>query len=56
VAERINQLADRLEREGPFSFSSCFSFLRPDAQMGWDEIRHEAVVTFLAVWRWPSSA
>jgi segregation and condensation protein A len=49
VAERINQLADRLEREGPFAFSSCFSFLRPDAVMGWDEIRHEAVVTFLAV-------
>jgi segregation and condensation protein A len=49
VAERINQLVSRLEGEGSFSFSSCFSFLRPDHTMGWEEIRHEAVVTFLAV-------
>ncbi|HTM22840.1 MAG TPA: hypothetical protein VL172_20095, partial [Kofleriaceae bacterium] len=42
-------LADRLEREGPFTFTSCFSFLKPEVAMGWEEIRHEAVVTFLAV-------
>ncbi len=49
VAERINQIADRLEREGSFAFLTCFSFLREGAELGWDEIRHEAVVTFLAV-------
>ena len=49
VAERINQIADRLEREGAFGFMTCFSFLREGAEFSWDEIRHEAVVTFLAV-------
>jgi len=49
VAERINQLADRLEREGSFAFASCFAFLTDGAEHGWEEIRHEAVVTFLAV-------
>jgi len=47
VSERINQLADRLEREGSFTFESCFRFLREE--MSAAEARHEAVVTFLAV-------
>ena len=47
VSERINQLADRLEREGSFTFESCFRFLREE--MSLPEARHEAVVTFLAV-------
>lgn len=47
VSERINQLADRLEREGSFTFESCFRFLREEMSLA--EARHEAVVTFLAV-------
>jgi segregation and condensation protein A len=47
VSERINLLADRLEREGSFTFSSCFRFLREEVTL--EEARHEAVVTFLAI-------
>jgi segregation and condensation protein A len=47
VSERINQLADRLELEGSFTFESCFRFLREEMSLA--EARHEAVVTFLAV-------
>jgi len=47
VSERINQLADRLAREGSFTFESCFRFLREE--MSPSQARHEAVVTFLAV-------
>jgi segregation and condensation protein A len=47
VSERINQLADRLEVEGTFTFSSCFRFLREEVTL--EEARHEAVVTFLAL-------
>jgi segregation and condensation protein A len=47
VSERINQIADRLEAEGTFTFSSCFRFLREEVTI--DEARHEAVVTFLAL-------
>jgi len=49
VSQRINQLADRLESSGSFSFISCFRFLEEDAEFSIEEIRHEAVVTFLAV-------
>jgi segregation and condensation protein A len=47
VSERINQLADRLDREGSFTFESCFRFLREEMSLA--QARHEAVVTFLAV-------
>ncbi len=47
VSDRINQLADRLEAEGSFTFASCFRFLREEVTI--DEARHDAVVTFLAV-------
>lgn len=49
VSQRINQLTDRLESEGGFSFLSCFRFLKPGVIMTSEEIRHEAVVTFLAI-------
>ncbi len=49
VSQRINQLADRLEGEGSFTFTSCFRFLEEDAEFSIEEVRHEAVVTFLAV-------
>jgi segregation and condensation protein A len=47
VSERINQIADRLEAEGTFTFASCFRFVREEVTL--EEARHEAVVTFLAL-------
>ena len=41
-------LADRLEREGTFTFTSMFRFAQPDVEMTYAEIKHEAVVTLLA--------
>ena len=49
VSQRISELTDRLEREASFSFLSCFRFLQEGVEMGANEIRHEAVVTFLAI-------
>jgi segregation and condensation protein A len=49
VSQRISELTDRLEREPSFSFLSCFRFLQEGVEMGAGDIRHEAVVTFLAV-------
>ena len=39
----------RREVEGRFSFTSMFSFVRDGIPRAADEIRHEAVVTFLAL-------
>ncbi len=50
VGQKIAELTDRLEAEGRFTFSSMFSFLREGAApRSLPEIRHEAVVTFLAL-------
>ena len=49
VSQRISELTDRLETEGRFAFSSMFSFLRDGVARTAEEIRHEAVVTFLAL-------
>lgn len=49
VSERINHLVDRLETEKSFSFMSCFTFLTKEGVISSAEIRHEAVVTFLAM-------
>lgn len=49
VSQRISELTDRLEVEGSFSFVSMFRFARGDVEMSAAEIRHEAVVTLLAV-------
>jgi segregation and condensation protein A len=50
VGQKIAELTDRLEAEGRFTFTSMFSFLREDAApRSMPEIRHEAVVTFLAL-------
>ena len=45
VGQRIAELTDRLERETRFTFVSMFSFEGRSV----DEIRHDAVVTFLAL-------
>jgi segregation and condensation protein A len=49
VSQKIGELTDRLEQEGRFSFSSMFSFVRDGQPRTLEEIRHEAVVTFLAL-------
>jgi segregation and condensation protein A len=49
VSQKIAELTDRLEAEGRFTFSSMFSFLRDGVARSMPEIRHEAVVTFLAL-------
>ena len=49
VSQRINQLTDQLEQTGSLTFLSCFSFLHPGVVMTSEEIRHEAVITFLAI-------
>ena len=49
VSQKISELTDRLEAEGRFTFSSMFSFLRTGVERSMLEIRHEAVVTFLAL-------
>lgn len=49
VSQKISELTDRLEREDRFAFTSMFSFLRDDVARSLEEIKHEAVVTFLAL-------
>ena len=49
VSQRISDLTDRLEREGTFTFTSMFRFAQPGVELTAAEIRHEAVVTLLAV-------
>jgi segregation and condensation protein A len=49
VSQRISELTDRLEKEGRFTFTSMFSFIRDGQPRTIEEIKHEAVVTFLAL-------
>ncbi len=49
VSQKITELTDRLEAEGRFTFTSMFSFLRDGVERSAADIRHEAVVTFLAL-------
>jgi segregation and condensation protein A len=49
VSQKIAELTDRLESEGRFTFSSMFSFLRDATPRTLAEVKHEAVVTFLAL-------
>lgn len=49
VSQKISELTDRLETEGKFTFTSMFSFMRDGVVRTIEEVRHEAVVTFLAL-------
>jgi segregation and condensation protein A len=49
VSQKIAELTDRLETEGRFAFTSMFSFLRDGVERSHADVRHEAVVTFLAL-------
>jgi segregation and condensation protein A len=48
ITDRITELADRLEREGSFSFESCFSVVE-EAGQPLGAIKGQVVVTFLAI-------
>jgi segregation and condensation protein A len=49
ITDRINQLVDRLEAEGSFTFHSCFDFLQAPEPMFVADAKHQVVVTFLAI-------
>ncbi|MDX2091757.1 MAG: segregation/condensation protein A [Kofleriaceae bacterium] len=49
VSQKIAELTDRLETEGQFTFTSMFSFMRDNQPRTQAEIKHEAVVTLLAL-------
>jgi segregation and condensation protein A len=47
ITDRINELVDRLEREGTFTFESCFAFVEQGGSLA--QLRNAVVVTFLAI-------
>ncbi|MFI5289814.1 MAG: segregation and condensation protein A [Polyangia bacterium] len=47
ITDRINELVDRLEREGSFTFESCFAFIEEPQPLG--ALKGQVVVTFLAI-------
>lgn len=49
VRDRINQLVYDLEAEGELSFFACFSFLEDGHPRAPGQIKHDVVVTFLAI-------
>ena len=49
LSQKIAELTDRLEVEVRFPFSSMFSFIRDGKPRVLAEVKHEAVVTFLAL-------
>ena len=48
ITDKINELADRLEQEGSFSFESCFAFVEAPMQTA-SAVKGQVVVTFLAI-------
>lgn len=48
ITDKINELVDRLEREGSFSFESCFAFVEAPLQTA-TAVKGQVVVTFLAI-------
>ncbi len=48
ITDKINELVDRIEREGSFSFESCFAFVEAPMQTA-TAIKGQVVVTFLAI-------
>lgn len=48
ITDRINELVDRLEREGSFSFESCFAFVDQPAPSH-AALKAQVVVTLLAI-------
>jgi segregation and condensation protein A len=50
ISERINQLVDRLEQEGTFTFRSCLEQVAGGEEgLTAEQLRHNVVITFLAI-------
>jgi segregation and condensation protein A len=47
ISDKINELVDRLEAEGSFTFESCFAFVEKEQPLV--AMKHQVVVTFLAI-------
>ncbi len=47
ISDRINEIVDRLEREGTFTFESCFDGVEGETTIA--GVKHQVVVTFLAI-------
>jgi len=47
ISDKINELVDRLEAEGSFTFESCFAFVEKEQPL--TQVKHQVVVTFLAI-------
>jgi segregation and condensation protein A len=47
ITDRINELVDRLDKEGTFTFESCFDFVEGGQPLA--TVRSQVVVTFLAI-------
>jgi segregation and condensation protein A len=47
ITDKIHDLVDRLEREGSFTFESCFAFV--EAELPLVQVKNQVVVTFLAI-------
>jgi segregation and condensation protein A len=47
ITDKINELVDRLEREGTFTFESCFEFVTEGGALG--TVKYQVVVTLLAI-------
>jgi segregation and condensation protein A len=47
ITDKNNELVDRLEQEGSFTFESCFAFVTANAPV--TQVKHQVVVTFLAI-------
>ena len=47
ITDKINELIDRLERNGTFTFESCFDFVTAGQPIL--AVKHQVVVTFLAI-------
>jgi segregation and condensation protein A len=48
ITDKINELVDRLDKEGTFTFESCFAFVESGAA-SYDSLKYQVVVTFLAI-------
>jgi segregation and condensation protein A len=47
ITDKINEMVDRLEKEGTFTFISCFAFV--EGGLAVDNVKYQVVVTFLAI-------
>jgi segregation and condensation protein A len=49
ITDKINEMVDRLEREGTYTFESCFAFTSGEGGLAVENVKYQVVVTFLAI-------